>query len=116
MHDTYETHAFARQGADETLVFSGITNGASNGVHAGAQCRFRDDPPIPDGGDQVVLADNPVAVLDQIFEEIEDLRGNGDLLRPATQLAPVRVKGKVSEAETKSPLRTGTLAHQPVKK
>ena len=79
-------------------------------------------PPIPDGGDQVVLADNPVAVLDQIFEEIEDLRGNGDLLRPATQLAPVRVKGKLSEAieqiavPCSKMLRTGTLAYQPVKK
>jgi hypothetical protein len=63
-----------------------------------------------------------MAVLDQIFEEIEDLRGDGNQLRPATQLASVRVKGKVSEAieqfavPCSKMLRTATLAYQPVKK
>src|SRR5215468_9991068 len=43
-------------------------------VNAGGQRRIRYDPPIPDGGDEVVLARDALAVLDQILQEIEDLR------------------------------------------
>jgi hypothetical protein len=35
--------------------------------------------------------------LDQVFEEIEDLGGDGDQLQPATQLAAVRIEHKVCE-------------------
>jgi hypothetical protein len=39
-----------------------------------------------------------MAVFDQVFEEIEYLRGDGNQLRPATQLATVRIEHKVCEA------------------
>jgi hypothetical protein len=32
-----------------------------------------------------------MTVFDQVFEEIEDLRGDCNQLRPATQLAAVRI-------------------------
>src|SRR5262245_22933152 len=98
MHDPDETHTLAWQGTDEVLVLSGVVNRASHGVYAGRQCRFRNDPSGPDCRNQVVLTDNPIAVLDQVFEEIEDLRGHGDQRRPPPQFAAVRVERKVSKA------------------
>src|SRR5262249_44414810 len=53
---------------------------------------------VPDCGNQIVLADNPMAVFDQIFEEIEALSGQRNQLGPATQLAAVRIKRKISKA------------------
>src|SRR5215467_1534953 len=98
MHGTDETHALARQRTDEALILSGVVNRASHDVYARTQCRFRDDPPGPDCSNQVVLADNPIPVFDQVFKEIEDLRGDGNELRPTSQLATVRVEHKVFEA------------------
>src|SRR5258708_4128682 len=98
MHDPDETHTLAWQRTDEALVLSGVVNRASQDVYAGGQCRFRDDPPGPDCSNQVVLADNTIPVFDQVFKEIEDLRGDGTELRPAPQLAAFRVEHKVFEA------------------
>src|SRR5215467_161463 len=98
MHDTDETHALARQRPDEALLLSRVVDGASHGVYAGTHCRVRDDPPVPDCSNQVVLADNPIAVFDQVFKEIEDLRGHGNQQTSPTQLAAVRVERKVCEA------------------
>src|SRR5882672_10352963 len=98
MHDTDETHSLAWQRTDEALVLSGVVNRVSHDVYAGSQCRFRDDPPGPDCSNQAVFADNSIPVFDQVFKEIEDLRGDGDELRPAPQFASVRVEHKVFEA------------------
>src|ERR1700704_1332171 len=97
MHGPDETHALAGQRTDEALVLSGVVNRASQDVYAGSQCRFRDDPPGPDCSNQVVLADNPIPVFDQVFKDIEGLRGDGNKLRPAPQLAAVGVEHKVFE-------------------
>src|SRR5262249_6078536 len=98
MHDSDETNPLAGQGADEALLLSCVIDGASHGVYAGTQCRFRDDPPIPDCCNQVVLADDSVTIFDQVFEEIEHPRCHGNQLRPATQLAAVGVERKICEA------------------
>src|SRR5262249_34159794 len=122
LHNADETHAPAGYGTDEALVLSGVVDGASNRIDAGRQCRFRDDPPIPDCGNQIVLADNPLAVLDQVFEEIEDLRRDDNRLRSPTQLAAVRVERKVCESIKQiavlRPKRrlAATLAHRRRKK
>src|SRR5262249_42030005 len=84
VHYTNETYALAGQSTDEALVLSCVVNRASHDIDAGAQCRFRDDPPVPDCGNQVVLADYPVPVFDQVFEEIENLRCDCNKLTPAT--------------------------------
>ena len=47
------------------------------GVDAGRQRRFRHDPAVPDGIQYVVLADHAIAVLDEVEQEIEDLRLDG---------------------------------------
>jgi hypothetical protein len=52
---------------------------------------------VPDLVDQLVLADDPVAVFHEMDDEIENLRfhGHGNLL--AAQLAPVGVEKVVLE-------------------
>src|SRR5262249_6454120 len=97
-HDAHKAHTFAGHGADEALVLSRVINRASHGAHAGTQRRLRDDPPAPDCSNQVVFADNPIAVFDQVFEDIEHLRSDGNPMRPTTQLAAVRVERKASES------------------
>src|SRR5262245_10257919 len=104
MQDTDETHALAGQCTDEAVVFAGVVNRAPHDVNAGAQCRCRDDPPAPYCSNQVVLADNPIPVFDQVFKEIEGLRGDGNELRPTSQLAAVRIEHKIIEAIEQSPL------------
>ena len=42
-----------------------VADGATRRADAGAQRRLRNDPALPDGVDQLVLADNPIAVADQ---------------------------------------------------
>src|SRR5262249_45951401 len=54
--------------------------------------RIRHDAAAPDGGDQVVLAHDAVAVLHQIQQEIEHLRLDLDQLGAPAQLPPVDVK------------------------
>ena len=98
LHLADETHALSGYGTDEALVLSRVVEGASNGIDAGRQCRLRDDPPLPDCSIQIVLADNPMAVFNQVFGEIENLRCDGNRLRLPAQLAAVRVERKVCES------------------
>ena len=98
MHDTDETHSLAGQRTDEALVLPGVVNRASQDVYAGSQCRFRYDPPGPDCSNQVVLADNPISVFDQVFKEIEDLRGDGNLLRRETGLVDRKADARLHRA------------------
>jgi len=44
---------------------------------------------------EIVFADDAVAVLDQINQQIEYLRLDGNGLRTVAQLAPVSVKGMI---------------------
>jgi hypothetical protein len=86
-----EPEAFAGRRADETLVFAAISNGDAGGVDAAGQRRFRDDPSVPDGFHDLVLADDPAAVLDEESENVEDLRLYGDRRARSQQFAPVGV-------------------------
>ena len=48
--------------------------------------------PLPNGVDEVVLADDALPVADQVIEQVEYLWRDGDDIRPAMQLAPVSVE------------------------
>ena len=54
---------------------------------------FRHDAALPDGGDEVVLADHALAMLDQVDQEIEHLRLERNQIAAAPEFAPVRVEG-----------------------
>ena len=58
---------------------------------------FRDDAAAPDRGDQIVLADDAVAVLHQVDQQVEHLRLDGDGVGAAPQLAPVHIKRMIAK-------------------
>ena len=60
-----ETETPARYGADQLLFFAAVADRLAGGVDTAGQGGFRDDPTLPHRGDQIVLADDSVAILDQ---------------------------------------------------
>ena len=90
-------HAFARKGLDQTLVGPAVANRGPDGINSRVQCRFRNDPAAPDRGNQVVSADHPVAVANKEFEDVKDLRLDGDEVGIPTQLAPIRIQRVILE-------------------
>src|SRR5262249_45666013 len=71
------------------------------------QGRSRDGPALPDLGHQLVLADHPVAVPDQVNDQIEDLRLERQRLRPAPQFAALGVERAVVELALPNPAPVG---------
>jgi len=64
--------------------------------------RIGDDPPAPHRRQQIVLADDALAVPQQVDEEVEDLRLQLDLLAAAAQLATRGVEHMVTEQKPQS--------------
>jgi hypothetical protein len=115
-HSPHETDALARRCADQALLLAAIADHAAGGIDTARKRRFGHDAAIPDGGDQVILADDPIAVADQKQEEIEDLRLDRNERALATQLAPVGIEHVIVEKEQQaapggSRPRGGTLTH-----
>ena len=94
-----EAEAAARKGLDHRLVAAAVADGAAQGVDAGVQGRVRDRAAVPDRLDQLVLADDAVAMLDQVGEQAEHLRFQRLLFALARQFQPFRVEGIVAEAD-----------------
>lgn len=59
---------------------------------------------MPDRCNQIVLADDTFAVADQVFQEIEDLRLDGNQVAPAPQFAPVAIENIVGHLHHESAL------------
>ena len=94
-----ETDALAVEGADETLRCAVVAQGPARRVDPGGQRGFRDDPPVPDGFEQIVLDDDTSAVADEKYQEIEDFRLNLDPLRAAPQLTTLDIEAVVAERQ-----------------
>jgi hypothetical protein len=92
LYQSDEPEALARQRLDETLFLAGIADHASSDIQAGCEGRIRHDTPIPNGIDEVVLADDALPVPDQVIEQVENLGRNGNGFRAAVQLAPVSIE------------------------
>jgi hypothetical protein len=54
---------------------------------------------VPHPGDEIVLADDAVAVAQQVDQQVEHLRLDRNELRPAAQLAPLDIERVVAELE-----------------
>jgi hypothetical protein len=65
------------------------------------------DSATPDGLDHVVLADDAVAIAQEIDQKIEDLRLHGDKLRAAPQFVRVDIKRIAAELEWHDRLGAG---------
>jgi hypothetical protein len=73
----HEADTLADDCADQPLLFAVVADDAAHGVDPGGDRRFRHDPPAPDRGQQIVFADDPVAVADQKYQKVEYLRLHG---------------------------------------
>src|SRR5262249_26958737 len=105
LHQADEANAFARQRLDQTLFLAGIADRASRNIQPRRQCRIGNGPPLPDGGNQIVLADDALAVADQEIEQIEHWGRDRDGFSAAMQLAAAGVESTVLEkiAQAASP-------------
>jgi len=81
-----------------------VADRGSRRVDPAGHRRVGDGTAAPDPGNQIVLADHTVAVLDQIDQQVEHLRLDSDALARAMQFAPVGVERAIHEAKQQSPL------------
>ena len=96
-HVADEAKALARDGADQPLLLAAVADRLARGIDAAGQRRFRNDAAAPDRVDKVVLADDALAVLHQVIEQVEHLRLDGNRVGAAPQLAPVRVEHMIAK-------------------
>jgi hypothetical protein len=75
----------------QALALTAVADGFARRVDVTGQCRLRDDSPGPHGIQELVLADDVLAVPYQMEQQIEDLRPDGDLLGAASELPPARI-------------------------
>ena len=92
---------------------AGIADRAPSDIQAGRQRSIGYDTPIPNGADEVILADDALPVADQVIEQIENLGRHGDDVRPAMQLAPVRVERELFEKIAQAAIPLGQLPSLP---
>ncbi|MCP1804470.1 hypothetical protein J2R97_003129 [Bradyrhizobium japonicum] len=97
VHGAHETKALAWKCLDKTLLLTGVTDRAPDGVQPRRQRRIGYDPAIPDCVDEIVLADDAIPAADQMFEQIENLGCRGHHIEPAPQFAPLGVQRTVLE-------------------
>jgi hypothetical protein len=86
-----EADTLAWQGPDPLLCLATVAYRSPNRIDACCQCCFRNNAPAPDCGHKIVLADDTLAVCDQIDQQIESLRLDGYWFVSAPELAPVRI-------------------------
>src|SRR5262245_10990596 len=90
------------QGANEALVAAAVAERAPCRADAGVERRLRDDAALPDDVEQLVFADDPVAIANEVNEQIEHLRLDVDVCPGEPQLLPREVDLKIAEAEAQS--------------
>ena len=61
-----EPDALAGKGLDQALLLAVVTDRTASAIDAGRKRELRDNPSIPDRGDQFVAAYNALPVADQI--------------------------------------------------
>src|SRR5215471_11326014 len=107
-----KTEPFARHRPDQPLFLTAVADCLAHGIDVACQCGFRNNPPVPDVVENVVLTDHMVTVLDQINKQIKHLWSHGDRFWPAGKFPPAWIKHIVTEMKWHSlvltRIRTGT--------
>jgi hypothetical protein len=96
-HIAGEADTLADDRAYQPLLLAIVADHAARGTDTARKRRFRDDPSAPDRSQQIVLAEHPIAVSDEEFQEIENLRFDRQQRGPSAQLAPLRVENVIFE-------------------
>src|SRR5262245_2680528 len=90
------------QSANEALVAAAVAERAPCRADAGVERRLRDDAALPDDVEQLVFADDPVAIANEVNEQIEHLRLDVNIRPGEPQLLPPEVDLEIAEAEDQS--------------
>src|SRR5215207_10014687 len=80
------------EGANERLIVSVVAERLASSVDPTRERRLRDDPSVPNGVKDLVLADDPLSIAEQEDEEVEDLRLNMHGRSRPTQLLAQNVQ------------------------
>src|SRR5215470_2669173 len=102
-HLSDEANALAGYRSYDFLLLPAVADRFSHSIDAGCQSRIGHDPAGPDRRDEIVLGYHAIAVLQEINQDIEDLRFDRDRAAFARQLATVRVEGDAFEKEQQIP-------------
>src|SRR5262245_36101087 len=97
LHGANETHALARDSPHQLLLIAAVANGLAHRIDAAVEGRIRNNAATPYGRDQIVLADDAVAILNEINQEIENLRRDRDDRATCAQFTALRVERKILE-------------------
>jgi hypothetical protein len=98
-----ETESLARDGAYPALLLAAVTDSAACRIDPRCDRRIRNNAPVPHRGEQVVPADDAIAIANQELKEVEHLRLDRDQPRSRTQLAPLAIENDVGEKEHSDP-------------
>ena len=74
------------------MALATVADRLARGIDTAGQGGLRHDPAAPHRGDEIVLGDDAIAVLNEANQQIEHLRLDGDGFGAAMQLAPVGVE------------------------
>src|SRR6516164_7590971 len=91
-HVTDKAKALARNGAQETLILACVLYSLAHRIDATGQRRLRDDTAIPHFVEQLILADDAIAILDEIQQQVENLRLERNAFAGAAKLSPSDIK------------------------
>src|SRR5262245_24677935 len=92
-----EAKPLAGDGADQSLLIAAVADRTPHSGDPAAQRGIRNDAAIPHVRDQILLADHALAVLDEIVEEIKNLRLDGDGIVSTPQFPPVNIERAICE-------------------
>ena len=96
-HRPDETIAVALDGPNEPLMFAAVSNRTADSGYPAAESRLGNDATTPDAGEQVVVADDAMAIANEMKKDVEDLRFNADGVDASPKLASVFVKDVLVE-------------------
>jgi hypothetical protein len=94
-----ETKPALVDGANEALVVAAVAKHAPCGADARAQRCLRHDAALPNRIEQFVFADDPVAMSNEVNEQIEHLRLDVDDVASTPQLMARNIDLEIGEAE-----------------
>ena len=92
----------ARDGADQFLLRGAVADGLARGVDAAGKGRIRNRPAAPDRGEEIVLADDALAIFQKVGQDVEYLRFDVNRRAAAPQLAAVGIKRMIGKEKLHS--------------
>jgi len=92
LNDSHEAESLTGYSANQSLLGAAVADCVSNGRNSAAQRRVRNDSAIPNFRQQIVLADDAPAIVDEENQEVEDLRFDRDDIGSAPQFTQVGIE------------------------